>query len=257
MVDLTRVISGPTCCRFLAGHGADVLQLSSMNIADWGVMDIATGFGKRSAWLDLRTEAEQFGTLIDGTDVLVQGMRPGVLAGFGFGPEAAATRRPGIIYVSLSGFGYDGPWASRAVYDSMLQCHNGMAYEGSLYREDGEPTSLPCQVMDHSTAYMAALGTVSALLRRAREGGSYHVEISLATSGEWVKRLGRVDGLGQPSQEPEMYQDRMAVMDTPYGRVHYVLPAEELSETPPYYARPTAPYGLHQPTWDPTDEWSG
>ena len=250
VIDLSRVISGPTCCRFLAGHGADVIQLSAPGIADWGLMDIATGFGKRSAWLDLRTDRDAFGALVDRTDVLVQGMRPGVLASHGFGPEAAAERRPGIIYVDLSGFGHLGPWADRACYDSMLQCHDGIAYEGALYREGGEPVGLPCQVMDHSTAYIAALGVVAALTRRAHEGGSYLIRVSLASTGEWVKQLGRVDGARLVDPDRTAVEDLMSIMDTPFGRVHYLPPAEQLSETPPFYAIPTAPFGTHEPVWE-------
>jgi len=250
VIDLTRVISGPTCCRFLAGHGADVIQVTAPSVAPWGLMDIATGFGKRSAWLDLRTEPHTFGELVDQADVLVQGMRPGVLASHGFGPEAAAARRPGLIYVSLSGFGHQGPWSDRACYDSMLQCHNGMAYEGALYREGGQPAGLPCQVMDHSTAYIAALGVLSALVRRAHEGGSYHVRVALATTGEWVKQMGRVDGARIPDPELSEFEDLLTEMDTPYGPVRYMRPAEQLSETPPFYALPTAPFGTHPPAWD-------
>ncbi len=250
VVDLSRVISGPTCCRFLAGHGAEVIRLSAPGVQDWGLMDIGTGFGKRSAWLDLREDVESFGRLIDGADVLVQGMRPGVLASYGFGPEQAAARRPGLIYVSLSGFSHLGPWSERACYDSMLQCHNGMAFEGAPYREDGVPDGTPVQVMDHSTAYIAALGILSALLRRSREGGSYHIRIALATTGEWAKQLGRVDGMSLPEADVADFTDLMKDMDTPYGAVRYIPPAEHMSETPAYYALPTAPFGTHQPAWD-------
>ena len=202
-------------------------------------------------WLDLCTQGDVFGELVDGADILVQGMRPGVLAGFGFSAEAAAERHPGIIYVSLSGFSHNGPWFDRACYDSMLQCHNGMSYEVAQHRADGVPVGLPCQIMDHSTAYLAALGALTALIRRAHEGGSYHVRVSLATTGEWVKRLGRIDASDLPDSDRDQFLDLMSLMpDTPYGPIEYLRPPERLSVTPSYYALPTAPFGTHAPHWD-------
>ena len=250
VIDLTRVISGPTCCRFLAGHGADVMQVTAQSVTSGGLTDIATGFGKRSAWLDLRTDLDALGGLVDGADVLMQAMRPGVLASYGFGPKASAARRPGLIYVSLSGYGHVGPWADRPCYDTMLQCNDGIAYEEALYRGGGEPIAVPCQAMDHSTAYIAALGVLAALLRRAHEGGSYLVRVSLAGTGEWIKGLGRVDGTMLADPDRAVFDDLMSVMATPFGEVRYLTPAEQLSETPPFYALPSAPFGTHQPCWE-------
>lgn len=250
VIDLSRVISGPTCCRFLAGHGADVMQLTAQSVTSGGLTDIATGFGKRSAWLDLRTELDTFGRLIDGTDVLVQAMRPGVLSSYGFSPEAVAARRPGLIYVNLSGYGHMGPWADRPCYDTILQCNDGIAHDEAVFRGGGEPVGVPCQAMDHSTAYFAALGILSALIRRSEEGGSYLVRVALAGTGEWIKGLGRVDGTKLADPDGSAYEDLMAEMDTPFGATRYLRPPEQLSETPPFYARPSAPYGTDEPAWD-------
>ena len=249
VIDLTRVISGPTCCRFLAGNGADVIQLTSQSVTSGGLVDIATGFGKRSAWMDLRTDRDAFGALIDGSDVLVQAMRPGVLASYGFSPEESAARRPGLIYLSLSGYGHLGPWADRPCYDSIVQCNDGIAFDEGVFR-GGEPVAVPCQAMDHSTAYIAAMGILAALMRRAEEGGSYHVRVALAGTGEWLNRLGRVDGTQLADPDGSMFEDLMADMATPFGPAHYLRPVEQMSETPAYYARPSEPYGTHPPSWD-------
>ena len=250
VIDLTRVISGPTSCRFLAGHGADVIQLSAQTVVTGTVNDVATGFGKRSAWLDLRTDLDAFGSLVDGADVLVQAMRPGVLASFGFGPEESAARRPGLIYVSLSGYGHLGPWADRPCFDTMLQCNDGIAYDEAQFRQGGTPVAVPCQAMDHATGYILAMAVMSTLIRRAHEGGSYHIRVALAGTGEWIKGLGRVDGTMLVAPELAQVEDLTAVMETPFGEVRYLRPTEQLSETPSFYELPSAPFGTHQPSWD-------
>ena len=250
VIDLTRVISGPTCCRFLAGHGADVIQLSAQSVVSGTLTDVATGFGKRSAWMDLRTDLDAFGGLVDGADVLIQAMKPGVLASYGFGPEESAARRPGLIYVNLSGYGHHGPWADRPCYDTMLQCNDGIAYEEAEFRQGGTPVAVPCQAMDHATAYVIATAVLSTLIRRSREGGSYLIHVALAGTGEWIRGLGHVDGTVLADPDRADFEDLMANMETPFGEVRYLTPPEHLSETPPFYALPSAPFGTHEPVWE-------
>jgi hypothetical protein len=92
-----------------------------------------------------------------------------------------------------------------------------------------------------------------ALARRAREGGSYLVRVSLAQTGQWIHRLGRldagIDGRRCPDLRIEDIQDLLIESATPFGRLRHVAPAVQLSETPPYWARPTVPLGFHEPVW--------
>jgi hypothetical protein len=104
-------------------------------------------------------------------------------------------------------------------------------------------------VVDHGTGYLAAFGAQIALARRAREGGSYLVRVSLAQTGRWVDGLGRVDGRATPDLTLEAVQDLLADMDSPYGRLRHVLPAARFSETPALWSRPTVPLGTHAPAW--------
>jgi hypothetical protein len=103
--------------------------------------------------------------------------------------------------------------------------------------------------VDHGTGYLAAFGAQMALARRAREGGSYLVRVSLAQTGRWVDGLGRVDGRSTPDLAPDAVQDLMADMDTPFGRLRHVRPAAQLAETPAFWSRPTVPPGTHAAVW--------
>src|SRR6185436_4740603 len=112
VLDLTRVLAGPTCARSLAEHGAEVLKITGKHLPNLGYQEYDTGHGKLSAHLDLREarDVEILRGLVRETDVFSQGYRPGTLGARGFSPETLATLRPGIVCVSLSAFGHAGPW---------------------------------------------------------------------------------------------------------------------------------------------------
>ena len=112
VLDLTRVLAGPTCGRTLAQHGADVLKIGSRRLPDVPVFEIETGHGKRWASLDLKTTMGKFHLrrLVEQTDIFVQSYRSGALARLGFGPVSLAATKPGIIYTSINCYGHEGPW---------------------------------------------------------------------------------------------------------------------------------------------------
>src|SRR5258708_10429532 len=122
VLDLTRVLAGPTCARTLAEHGADVLKITGAHLPNIGYQEYDTGHGKLSAHLDLRQpkDVEILRGLVRETDVFSQGYRPGTLGTRGFSPETLAKLRPGIVFVSLSAFGHVGPWASRRGLDTVV-----------------------------------------------------------------------------------------------------------------------------------------
>lgn len=123
VLDLTRVLAGPTCARTLAEHGADVLKITARHLPNLGYQEWDTGHGKLSAELDLREPAnlEKLLGLVREADVFSQGYCPGTLAARGLAPERLAEMRPGIVCVSLSVFGHAGPWASRRGFDTVVQ----------------------------------------------------------------------------------------------------------------------------------------
>ena len=251
VLDLTRVIAGPVCGRTLASYGADVLLVSAKHLPNLPGLVVDTGFGKLSASLDLRQtgDAAELRALARGADVFCQSYRPGALARLGLGPEELARLRPGIVYVTLSAFSHAGPWRERRGFETIIQSVSGMAHEQGIEGGGGRPQHLPAQVVDHGTGYLAAFGAQIALARRAREGGSYLVRVSLAQTGKWVDALGRVDGRATPDLTLEAVQDLLADMDSPYGRLRHVLPAARFSETPALWSRPTVPLGTHAPAW--------
>lgn len=255
VLDLTRIIAGPVCGRTLAAHGADVLLISGPHLPSVEPLVIDTGRGKRAAHIDLRTPdgKDALRALVREADVFVQGYRPGAIAGHGFDPAALAALRPGIVCVTLSAYGEAGPWAVRRGFDSLVQTASGINHAEAEAAGVTEPRPLPCQALDHASGYLLALGAMMALLRRAREGGSWHVRVSLAQTGRWLRQLGRLDGgLAGPDPGLEDVRDLLEESDSTFGRLTAVRHAGQLSRTPPGWRRPPVPLGAHPPTWQDT-----
>jgi crotonobetainyl-CoA:carnitine CoA-transferase CaiB-like acyl-CoA transferase len=257
VLDLTRVLAGPTCARTLAEHGADVLKITAAHLPNIGYQEYDTGHGKLSAHLDLRQpkDLEILRGLIREGDVFSQGYRPGTLGDRGLSPGVLAQIRPGIVYVSLCAFGHVGPWASRRGFDTVVQTVSGITTrQGELFpgAEPG-PQFYPVSAIDYLTGYLMAFGAMVALARRAREGGSWLVRISLAQTGRWLVGRGEVSeaelkGVPQEFTRAELERWTM-VSDTPMGRLGHLAPVVRLSETPPRWARPSVPLGHHEPVW--------
>jgi crotonobetainyl-CoA:carnitine CoA-transferase CaiB-like acyl-CoA transferase len=252
VMELTRVLAGPICGRALAAHGSDSLRLISTRLPTIETADIDTGRGKRSAHVDLATEQGlvDFRTLLSGCEVFVQSYRPGTLARRGFGPAEAATIRSGIVYVSLSAYGHAGPWAERRGFDSLVQTTTGLNHAEAEAAGESNPRPLPCQAIDHASAYLMALGAMTALIRRSEQGGSWLVRVSLARTQWWLRQMGRVAG-GLACRDPKLEEigDRIETSPSGYGSLAAVRHAAELSETPARWERPSSPYGTHPPRW--------
>jgi crotonobetainyl-CoA:carnitine CoA-transferase CaiB-like acyl-CoA transferase len=257
VLDLTRVLAGPTCARTLAEHGADVLKITAAHLPNIGYQEYDTGHGKLSAHLDLRrqNDLETLRGLIREADVFSQGYRPGTLGQRGLSPEALARVRPGIVYVSLCAFGHVGPWASRRGFDTVVQTVSGItSRQGELFpgAEPG-PRFYPVSAIDYLTGYLMAFGAMVALARRAREGGNWLVRISLAQTGRWLIGRGQVpeaelEDVPQEFTAAELERWSTA-SDTPVGRLRHLGPVVRLSETPPRWDRPAVPLGYHEPGW--------
>ena len=257
VLDLTRVLAGPTCARTLAEHGADVMKITGPHLPSLGYQEYDTGHGKLSAHLDLREpkDLDTLRGLVREGDVFSQGYRPGTLGNRGLSPEELAQVRPGLVYVSMCAFSHVGPWASRRGFDTVVQTVSGItSRQGELFpgAEPG-PQFYPVSAIDYLTGYLMAFGAMLALGRRAREGGSWMVRISLAQVGRWLVSRGQVPEAELKSAITEFPADELAswimTSDTPGGRLHHLSPVLGLSETKPHWARPSVPLGYHEPVW--------
>lgn len=253
VLDLTRVIAGPIHGRTLAEHGASVLQLIAPSLPNVLSAALDTGMGKRSAFLDVRIPAQrdQLRRLAARCDVFAQGYRPGALASHGFDARELAALRPGIVFTSMSCFGFAGPWSGRRGWEQIAQAATGLA----LLEDRGDvPKLLPAAACDYITGYLGAFGTVAALLHREASGGTHRVDVSLCRTGMWLL------GLGPPARrEPTASDDGAWTTETPtaYGRLRHLRPVARMTATPTRWTRPVEPPGTSEPVWDGPEDRDG
>jgi crotonobetainyl-CoA:carnitine CoA-transferase CaiB-like acyl-CoA transferase len=251
VLDLSRVIAGPVAGRTLAVHGADVLLISGPDLPAIPWLTIDTGRGKLTSFVELKTEQgrSSLRDLLSQADIFSQGYRPHALARLGFSPEDAARISPGIVYVSLSAYGHDGPWAERRGFDSLVQTATGFNHAEGQAGVEG-PKELPAQMLDHATGYLMAFGAMMAKARQSREGGSWHVRVSLAQTGRWLWNLGRVsDGLKTEDLKGDAVTPFLEEVPSGFGPLRSVSHSAALSKTPAFWARPAMPLGSHPPQW--------
>jgi crotonobetainyl-CoA:carnitine CoA-transferase CaiB-like acyl-CoA transferase len=252
VLDLSRVIAGPVAGRTLAVHGADVLLISGPDLPAIPWLTIDTGRGKLSSFVELKSEQgrDVFRGLLAQADIVSQGYRPKSIAALGFSPEEAAAINPGIVYVSMSAYGHAGPWAERRGFDSLVQTSTGFNHaEGQAAGVEG-PKELPAQMLDHATGYLMAFGAMMAKARQSREGGSWHVRVSLAQTGRWLWNLGRVaDGFKTEDLKSAMVTPFIEEIPSGFGPLGSVRHSAVLSKTPAFWARPAMPLGSHPPQW--------
>ena len=190
IIDLTSMISGPVATMMLADQGADVIKVEALsgdlvrgagpNRLGITSTFISSNRSKRALSVDLKTDegTEILSKLIKTADVLVQNFRPGTLARMGFGEQAVRALRQDIIYVSISGFGEQGPYAHQRVYDPVIQALSGLASiqaEG----ETGRPKMIRTIIPDKTTALTAAQAITAALFARERSGEGQHIRLAM------------------------------------------------------------------------------
>ena len=250
VLDLTRILAGPVCARTLAEHGAEVLMVTAERLPQIAEHVMDTSHGKRSCFLDLGNaqDAEQLRALAKEADVFSQGYRPGMIGQLGFGPEQVAALRPGIVYTTISCYGADGPFSHRGGWEQVAQTVTGICHDNHPQR----PHLLPAAACDYTTGYLAAYGVMLALARRAVEGGSYHVRVSLCQSGMFIQRQGMLAQAPAPGQDltgAELDQIRIETKPGHLGPLRHLGPILRMSETPARWIRPTPRLGGDRPQW--------
>jgi hypothetical protein len=248
------VIAGAAIGRGLALHGADVLNLWRPDEAELDVCYCSANVGVRSSTVDPRASdgARLVRDLLAGADVFYANRRPGLLGQIGLGAEEAAAIRPGIVHANVSLNGPRGPWASRVGFDQSAGSLVGiMGLEGG----PAGPALPPIVVLnDYVTSWFALLGVLAALIRRATEGGSYQVHVSLTRVAAWILSLGifdreyahAVSGIGEEHAylDPETFSAR-----TPLGIYQGVTDQVRMSETPGAYRFVLEPRGAWDAVW--------
>ncbi len=194
VVDLTAVISGPMATQIMGDQGADVIKVEPLGIGDImrylgaqrngvGAMFSVANRSKRSVAMDLKADEgrEVLFELVKGADVFVQNFRPGAIGRMGLGYDDIKKHNPDIIYVSISGFGQDGPYANQRVYDAIIQATSGFA-DTQTDSETGKPTLFKTLVCDKVTALTVSQAITSALFARANGQGGQHLTVNMLDS---------------------------------------------------------------------------
>jgi formyl-CoA transferase/CoA:oxalate CoA-transferase len=194
VLDLSRVLSGPYCTMLAADMGARVIKIEHPGRGDdtraWGppfqdgesAYYLSVNRNKESVAVDFKTTdgRDVLKALAARADVLVENFRPGTLDPYGLGYTELATRHPGLIYVSISGYGQDGPRRNEAGYDAVAQAEGGlMSITGEA---QGAPVRLGVAVADIAAGMFAFQGLLLALVARGRTGRGQHVDVSLLDS---------------------------------------------------------------------------
>jgi len=191
VLDMTRVLAGPVCTRFLASLGADVLRIDP---PDWNEDGNALEMtiGKRCAGLDLNRQHDRdlFESLVEACDVLVHGYRGDALSKLGYDDASIAALNPGCIDVALNAYGWSGAWANRRGFDSLVQMSTGIAEFGQNASRSCAPVPLPFQALDHVTGYLMAATVVQAVSQRVSSGRAYAARLSLARQAQLLWDIG-------------------------------------------------------------------
>jgi len=278
VLELSWVVAAPTCARFFAEHGADVLHISAPHLPFIPPFAIETGNGKREAYLDLRNENDlhHFKKLLAEADILIEGWRPGVMNKYGLSTEEIQKIRPGIIHVTLSCYGPQGPFSNRAGWEQLGQAVSGIIasnkievsenQEGGCATHSSQKATSSTKkiktvsdtlqthtllVCDYTTGILGALGALSALIQRSKEGGGYHITVALARSGMWLmsKSATEDDNNIELNVIPSLLKNYFGSSQGPFGKLDFLLPVIHLSETPPFFAIPPSPFGSSQAEW--------
>ena len=205
VVDLSQGVAGPYCAYLLARHGAEVIKVEPLE-GDWSralgarygdhtAFSVAANLGKKSLAVDLKTDAGRkiVEQLIPTADVFLEGFRPGVIDRLGFGYEKLSKINPGLIYLSVSGFGQVGPLREKPAMDPILQAFTGFMSENK--GPDGVPHRTPTIIVDMSTGLFSHQAVVAALYAKAQGAPGRRINSSLmeaATNLQSIRMMSAV-----------------------------------------------------------------
>jgi len=251
VLDLTRVIAGPVCTRFLAAYGADVLRIDPPGFEEVGALLAETTAGKRRATLDLRDARGRgaFERLVSEAHVLVSSLRPDALERLGLPPAALRARNPALVIASIDAYGHTGPWRHRRGFDSLVQMSCGIAAAGQRAAAADAPVPLPAQALDHGTGYLLAAAVCRALTRRVQRGEASTVRASLARTARSLMDLGEAPISGDREFTPQEVEPWLETVESAWGPLARVRCPGRIAGTTPGWSRPAGPLGTDAPSW--------
>lgn len=239
VLELTSTVSGPMAGMMLADQGADVIKIEPPRFGDtarylgsiregMGAMFAVLNRNKRSLVLDLKSEPEKevFLKLAATADVLIENYRPGVIKSLGLDYETLSAINPGLVYASISGYGQDGPYQNRRVYDPLIQATAGTASE----QGGNEPTNMRTIVYDKVTALTTAQAVTAALLEKAKTGRGQYLPVSMLDSAlyyMWPDMMWSRTLLGEGIRHQEELADYFPLFRAKDGFVSIILVADE------------------------------
>jgi crotonobetainyl-CoA:carnitine CoA-transferase CaiB-like acyl-CoA transferase len=218
VLDLTRVIAGPTCTRFLAAHGANVLRIDPPGYAEITDLLPITTAGKWCASLDLRSPDGQtrLASLVAEADVLVCGWRPDALSGLGFDDARLRSLNPALVIGRVSAYGWSGPWMNRRGFDSLVQMSTGIAAEGQRLAGTPGPLELPCAALDYATGYLLGAAVCRALAALVQRGEVREARLALGMTAALLRSLGtNTDVIHEP--QPDLSEHASEAVSTAWG----------------------------------------
>lgn len=252
VLDSTHVIGGPVTARTLAEFGADVLHLSKPNYPDHLNWRLETDIGKRSAYCDFDVEKDKqkFFTLLRDADVFTNSYLN--LEQRGISPRSLAASKPGIIAHELRCFDFEGEWANFRGFDMMAVSVSGYVdAEGAV-----DAPMMPREVIfaDYLAAYVGAAAITAALLRRAEEGGSYQVQVSLTRICMWAQEIGLLNNkaLDGALSYTDLVTEKnlpLVKIDSPFGDITYLPSMIDMPDIKPKFVRGPQPIGSSLLEW--------
>jgi crotonobetainyl-CoA:carnitine CoA-transferase CaiB-like acyl-CoA transferase len=245
ILSFTHAVAGPTVGRTLAEHGADVLCATRPDDYEHEFIYAEANVGSRSAYIDLDspTGQQRAARLLANADIVVNNHRGGSLERRGLDPQELAERHPGIVSVAVTCYGSTGPWARRGGFDMIASAASGlMTTEGTETEPRLPVTGL---INDYITGYLGAIGATAALVKRATEGGSWHVTVNLTRTAMWCGSLGLVD-----PDRAGCDDEHRALEPLPYDTPSPLGDVHMLAQTPPRWPDPIlVPRGSGPAVW--------
>ncbi|MEA9393390.1 CoA transferase [Acerihabitans sp. TG2] len=266
---LTHVIAGSCASRTLAEYGADILHVTRDQSFEHEAIWTDVNVGMRSTLLDLKQSAQAatLNALLPDADVFIESFSGRGIERLGFGVEEVTKQRPGIIYLTVRCYSWDGPWQNRGGFDMEALAVSGYTmaegghgkpeippnFPGAIDEVGTKPLFPPTLVLnDYIAGYLGAAGVIAALRRRAVEGGSYHVSISLTRAAMWYQTLGRFPTTDFDATHPDhrMIPPETVRANTAYGELYRLAPLAKLSASPSHWRSPLLIVrGSDRPEW--------